>query len=277
MLATFEKGSIPRKTADELKLLVSREVPLEEVRNAIESPLYDGLFITITGELCCGRRRPQRRVSALPLSILVFVFTLGPKCAGKSVLVEWACGDIGQVREGTSFELSCALKSSNHNALFFPFSQGVIHVTVESAAAAGNMQGIFASALAKEINFKETVKGIKLSKACEERTPHSFCGLLCPSGDWISVCEAFKLGAMAFAAKHKRLPALVIDGAEFLMKDVQFVDELVDLAKVCLKPYRQSTFVLIPPLFVLVVAADRRRGLTRVSHASCLSPALEIS
>ena len=50
--------------------------------------------------------------------------------------------------------------------------------------------------------------------------------------------SAFELGAEAFVTKHKRLPALVIDGAEFLMEsetekknDVQFVDELVDLAK----------------------------------------------
>ena len=102
------------------------------------------------------------------------------------------------------------------------------------------------------------------------------------SGDWRAVCKAFKLGATAFVARHKHLPALVIDGAEFLMNDQIFVDELVDLAKVCLNSWgsfvcSQSMFVLSPATFAPVVDADRRHGLTRASHALCLSPVLEIS
>ena len=64
-------------------------------------------------------------------------------------------------------------------------------------------------------------------------------GRPCLPGDWGAVAKAFEVGAKEFKAKRKRLPALVIDGAEFLMespdpnkpKDVQFVEVLVDLAK----------------------------------------------
>ena len=52
---------------------------------------------------------------------------------------------------------------------------------------------------------------------------------------------------MSFVAKHKRLPALVIDGAEFLMNDVHFVDELVDLAKVLwVSPNLQDVHIFTP-------------------------------
>lgn len=67
---------------------------MKEVRNAIESPLNSGRFITITGELVCWCIVPTRIGSN---DVCVCCHT-GPKCAGKSVLVQWACGDIGQVR-----------------------------------------------------------------------------------------------------------------------------------------------------------------------------------
>lgn len=54
---------------------------------------------------------------------------------------------------------------------------------------------------------------------------------------------------MSFVAKHERLPALVIDGAEFLMNDVHFVDELVDLAKVLwVSPNLQEVHIFTPYL-----------------------------
>ena len=49
MLAVIEKGNVPQKTACKTELLVSRDVLLKEVRMAIESPLYTGRFIAITG------------------------------------------------------------------------------------------------------------------------------------------------------------------------------------------------------------------------------------
>ena len=72
-LGPLRKRERPEYTEDKLKLLVSREVPLKEVRKAIESPLNNGRFITITGELVCRCIVP--RVSALLMS--AFVVTQG--------------------------------------------------------------------------------------------------------------------------------------------------------------------------------------------------------
>ena len=143
------------------------------------------------------------------------------------------------------------LASSTHPDCVRFLDQGVIRVTVESGASAGSVQGEFSSALATAMGFKEITKGAQLLNT---QIMNPFCELACLSGDWSSVREAFKQGAMSFVAKHKRLPALVIDGAEFLMNDVHFVDELVDLAKVLwVSPNLPSTYLLPSLICVLIV------------------------
>ena len=61
MRDAIAKGNVPKLTDDEVDLLVRRPETLAEVTMAIQSPLYDGSFITITGKLSNHVEAPPHR------------------------------------------------------------------------------------------------------------------------------------------------------------------------------------------------------------------------